>query len=78
MDPRNDGDLVDSVLEGDKKAFAVLHERYHEKIFNYLYRFFGNRELAKDATQAFDQWSLTYFRYLGFSIHVITANDYYL
>lgn len=36
---------------GDEKAFEVLLGRYGSRVFGYLVRFFGDRELAGDLTQ---------------------------
>ncbi len=46
-----DKELLKKARGGDEDAFNVLHERYRLKIFNYLLRFFGNREIAADVTQ---------------------------
>lgn len=51
-----DGMSSDEVLyrrfaNGDEKAFDALLTRYGSRVFGYLVRFFGDRELASDLTQ---------------------------
>jgi len=46
-----DAQIVRQVLRGRKEAFGVLVERYQKPIFNYIYRFYGNYELAQELTQ---------------------------
>ncbi|MGI6129757.1 MAG: RNA polymerase sigma factor [bacterium] len=43
--------LIKRCRKGDKKAFAVIVERYQDKIYNLTYRLVSNREDAADLTQ---------------------------
>jgi RNA polymerase sigma-70 factor (ECF subfamily) len=43
--------LVQQCRQGNKESFAVLVERYQEKIYNLTYRLVSNREDAADLTQ---------------------------
>lgn len=44
--------LVVSAQAGDRKAFALLAERWHGKLAAHAWRLTGDRELALDAAQA--------------------------
>ena len=46
-----DAQIVRQVLRGKREAFSVLVERYQKPIFNFIYRFYGNYELAQELTQ---------------------------
>lgn len=46
-----DGQIVESVLLGDKDAFGFLINRYQKQIFNLMFRMCGNHEDAADLTQ---------------------------
>ncbi len=46
-----DAQIVRQVLRGRQEAFAVLVDRYQKPIFNFIYRFYGNYELAQELTQ---------------------------
>ncbi|MBU2510709.1 RNA polymerase sigma factor [bacterium] len=49
---KSDAELVVSILAANKDDFAVLMERYQQRIFSYLYRFlYQNKEAALDVTQ---------------------------
>jgi RNA polymerase sigma-70 factor (ECF subfamily) len=37
---------------GDRELFAQLVRRYEHELYNYLYRYMGNAEMAEDAFQA--------------------------
>ncbi|NLG87488.1 MAG: sigma-70 family RNA polymerase sigma factor [Firmicutes bacterium] len=43
--------LVQQCRNGNKEAFAILVERYQDKIYNLTYRLVSNREDAADLTQ---------------------------
>ena len=47
----NDTDLVHQVQRGDRKAFAMLVERYEKPIFNLAYRMVRDADDAADVTQ---------------------------
>ena len=46
-----DGDVVAAFLEGEKRAFNVLVERYQGRLLNFVYRTTGDRERAEDLVQ---------------------------
>jgi RNA polymerase sigma-70 factor (ECF subfamily) len=52
MSSEPDARIVEACLEGDRKAYRVLMDRYEKKLFNAAYRVVGNYEDAADATQA--------------------------
>jgi RNA polymerase sigma-70 factor, ECF subfamily len=47
----DDSGLVARFLEGDKRAFTVLADRYHARLLNFIYRSTGDRERAEDLVQ---------------------------
>ena len=49
--PLEDAQIVRQVLRGKREAFGILVERYQKPIFNFIYRFYGNYELAQELTQ---------------------------
>ena len=49
--PLEDAQVVRQVLRGKQEAFSLLVERYQKPIFNFIYRFYGNYELAQELTQ---------------------------
>ena len=49
--PLEDAQIVRQVLRGKREAFGVLVERYQKPIFNFIYRFYGNYDLAQELTQ---------------------------
>jgi RNA polymerase sigma-70 factor (ECF subfamily) len=46
-----DKDLVKRTLDGDKKAFEMIVQKYKQPLLNYIGRMVGERELALDFTQ---------------------------
>src|SRR5262245_13847400 len=57
-----DGDIVRSVLAGDRERYAQLVERYRDRYARYAARMLGSADAAEDAVQdafvrAFDQLS---------------------
>src|SRR5262245_5498594 len=55
-----DGDIVRSVLAGDRERYAVLVERYRDRYARYAARMLGSADAAEDAVQdaflrAYDQ-----------------------
>ena len=46
-----DEELVERALDGDRKAFSALVERYQRPIYNAAYRVLGREEDAKDVVQ---------------------------
>ncbi|MHB8836152.1 MAG: RNA polymerase sigma factor [Candidatus Methylomirabilia bacterium] len=49
--PLEDAQVVRQVLRGRQEAFGLLVDRYQKPIFNFIYRFYGNYELAQELTQ---------------------------
>ena len=49
--PVADEDLVESILEGDEKAFEALYERYFPRIYSFVDRRMGNRADSEEVTQ---------------------------
>ena len=46
-----DAQIVRQVLRGKREMFGLLLERYQKPIFNFIYRFYGNHDLAQELTQ---------------------------
>jgi len=46
-----DEDLMERYRDGDVDAFKTLLERHERKVFNFIYRFIGDRERANDLLQ---------------------------
>ncbi|MEJ7839670.1 MAG: sigma-70 family RNA polymerase sigma factor [Thermomicrobiales bacterium] len=47
----DDNNLVERARAGDQTAFALLFERFHAPVLNYLHRMVYDRALAEDLTQ---------------------------
>jgi RNA polymerase sigma-70 factor, ECF subfamily len=47
----DDSGLVAAFLEGEKRAFTELVERYHRRLLNFVYRTTGDRERSEDLVQ---------------------------
>src|SRR5690606_867733 len=47
----DDSALVAAFLEGNKRAFTELAERYHARLINFVYRTTGDRERSEDLVQ---------------------------
>ena len=47
----SDEDLMDRFRDGDARAFEVLLKRYERQIYNFIYRYVRDRELANDLLQ---------------------------
>ncbi len=66
--------------EGSRRAFDELHERYRDRVFNYLFRMAGQYQLAEDLTQEvfiavyFKIGKLKHFDNVGGWIFKIAAN----
>jgi RNA polymerase sigma-70 factor (ECF subfamily) len=52
MSNREDHELVELTLSGDRAAFGELVDRYNSKIYNMTLRITGNADDALDATQS--------------------------
>lgn len=46
-----DSGLVERARKGEKGAFDELYRKYRTRVFNFVYRMVGNREVAEDLTQ---------------------------
>ncbi len=46
-----DANLIANYLKGDMSSFNTLVWRWEKPMFNFIYRYLGDSELAKDATQ---------------------------
>jgi RNA polymerase sigma-70 factor (ECF subfamily) len=51
MDQKIEAEIVARVLKGDRRAYALLVEKYKSPIYNLAYRMTGNQEDAEDLTQ---------------------------
>ena len=51
MHEKRDEDIIDMVLQGDRKAYAVLIERYQHFVFTLTSNFIHNREDAEEVAQ---------------------------
>jgi RNA polymerase sigma-70 factor (ECF subfamily) len=49
--PVADEELVESILEGDEKAFEALYERYFPRIYRFVERRMNNRADSEEVTQ---------------------------
>jgi RNA polymerase sigma-70 factor (ECF subfamily) len=48
---RTDAEVVQAYLEGDRRAFDMLVDRYQRRLLNFVYRTIGDRERAEDLVQ---------------------------
>ncbi|MFW6193467.1 MAG: sigma-70 family RNA polymerase sigma factor [Gemmatimonadota bacterium] len=46
-----DAELVARYLDGDRFAFQVLADRYHDRLLNFIYRTIGDRDRSEDLVQ---------------------------
>lgn len=51
MSPRDEAEIVQSVLDGDKNSYGLLVDAYSERIINYLARMAGSRYEAEELAQ---------------------------
>ena len=47
----SDEEILEAVKQGDDARFAELVEKYLRRIYNFTFRYLGNREEAEDVTQ---------------------------
>ncbi|MBI4540215.1 MAG: sigma-70 family RNA polymerase sigma factor [Gemmatimonadetes bacterium] len=47
----DDSQVVQHALDGDRRAFTELVDRYHGRLLNFVYRTIGDRERAEDLVQ---------------------------
>ena len=47
----NDEELIDRTLAGDKSAFGILAERYHDRVYKQVLPIVGDENDAMDVTQ---------------------------
>ncbi|HVM00719.1 MAG TPA: RNA polymerase sigma factor [Egibacteraceae bacterium] len=50
-DTRSDDELVAAWVEGERRAFDALVDRYERRVYGICYRYFGNASDAEDAMQ---------------------------
>jgi len=50
-DSLEDRDIILKVQAGDREAFALLVEKYHRPLLNFIYRLLGNPSLVEDLGQ---------------------------
>jgi len=48
---RSDSEVVAAYLDGDRRAFEMLVDRYQRRLLNFVYRTIGDRERAEDLVQ---------------------------
>ena len=51
MEKLNDKELINLVVDRNSQAFKILYHRYEIRIFNFILRYTGNREIAQDILQ---------------------------
>jgi RNA polymerase sigma-70 factor (ECF subfamily) len=49
--PCDEAALVDAAIAGDAQTFAVLYDRYLDRVYRHVYYWVGNRADAEDLTQ---------------------------
>ena len=47
----DDAEVIKKVLAGRQDLFGLILDRYQRPIFNFVYRFYGNYDLAEELTQ---------------------------
>ena len=47
----NDLELINRILDGDRMGFNQLIRKWEKQIYNFVFRYLGNREAALDVTQ---------------------------
>ena len=48
---KDDWSIVQSCLDGNREAYAILVEKYEKPVFNIVYRLTGGSKDSKDLTQ---------------------------
>lgn len=51
MEKSTDAELMDMVLKKNTRAFRILYSRYEIRIYNFILRYTGNKEIAQDLLQ---------------------------
>ena len=51
MEKSTDAELMDMVLKKNTRAFKILYSRYELRIYNFILRYAGNKEIAQDLLQ---------------------------
>lgn len=51
VEPESDTQIMLRVAAGDRKAFALLFDRYHESVARFAFRFVGDQARAEELTQ---------------------------
>lgn len=49
--PASDLDLIKEIKGGDYRAFELLVKRYQNPLFNFIFKYLGDRSAAEDLTQ---------------------------
>jgi len=44
----SDESLIQAIGKGDRAAFEALFKRYHKVLFNFIYRYLGERSTSED------------------------------
>lgn len=50
-DQREDQDFFDRWLKGEEKGFSVLYNKYKNRVFGFLFKMTGERDVAEDLLQ---------------------------
>jgi len=51
MNEENDQEAFDLWISGDKRGFSTLYEKYKNRVFGFLLRMTGDRDIAEDLLQ---------------------------
>lgn len=51
VEPESDAQVMQKVAAGDRKAFALLFDRYHASVARFAFRFVGDQARAEELTQ---------------------------
>jgi len=51
MEKSTDAELMDMVLRKNTRAYKILYARYEMRIYNFILRYTGNKEIAQDLLQ---------------------------
>jgi len=51
MEKSTDAELMDMVIRKNTRAYKILYARYELRIYNFIFRYTGKREIAQDLLQ---------------------------
>ncbi|MCG3120930.1 MAG: ECF RNA polymerase sigma factor SigW [bacterium] len=51
MEKSTDAELMGQVLKKNTRAFKILYSRYEMRVYNFILRYTGNKEIAQDLLQ---------------------------